>query len=182
MFALPQSLDFISTTLDLVTARVYVPTDRFQTMNDIIAQITNSPRVPVKTCLSLLGHMTSCTHVAPFASLHCHCLQAWLQSLYSPDYHPVNFIVTILPRWFLPYCDEQILNRYVWASPVLPPLQTAPLPQAHLFLVGELTWSAKQHMAPGHPESPGCTSAFWSYEQSRRHARLVFHSSAPTTS
>lgn len=89
------SLDFIGATLDSITARMYLHTDRFPTMNNIIAHIPNKPQVPVRTCLFLLGHMVSCTHISPFARLHLCCLQAWLQLVDSLNYHPMSFIITV---------------------------------------------------------------------------------------
>lgn len=34
-------------------------------------------------------------YVTPFTRLHLHCLQVWLQSVYSPSCHPVNLMLTI---------------------------------------------------------------------------------------
>lgn len=49
-------------------------------------------------CPSLLGHMAACTYVAPFARLHLYCLQAWLNSVYSPSKDHINSKVTVLIR------------------------------------------------------------------------------------
>lgn len=93
-----QSLDFSGATLNSITARTYLPKNRFQTMNNIIVQVTNNPSVLVKICLSLLCHMASCTYATPFARHHFRCLQTWLQLVNSANHHPMNLMVTVLVK------------------------------------------------------------------------------------
>lgn len=52
-------------------ARGYLPQDRFQTMKGLITQILVRRQTTLRSCLILLGHMASCTHVMTFEGFIC---------------------------------------------------------------------------------------------------------------
>lgn len=55
----------------------------------------SNPYILARTCLSLLAYMASCTYVTLFTCLHLHCLLTWLQSVYSPNCHSMNSMLTV---------------------------------------------------------------------------------------
>lgn len=93
-----QTIEFIGGTLDSVRLRAYLLMARFHTMSNLIDQVMYNPQTSFQSYLSLLGHIVSWTYLIPFLSLHLHCLQAWLWTVYIPSKHIMNITVTIPAR------------------------------------------------------------------------------------
>lgn len=76
-------------------------------------------------CLMLLGHMAAWTQVVKFAWL-CLCpLQMWLNSFYSPNQHPLDSAVQLLPpildslRWWMVQDNVCQILKLLLLLPVL---------------------------------------------------------------
>lgn len=52
IFTLKQTIDFIGTTLNTVTPRVYLSRDRFCAMNYLIDKVMRNPQAPIRTVFS----------------------------------------------------------------------------------------------------------------------------------
>ncbi|KAG6937400.1 ORF 3, partial [Chelydra serpentina] len=90
-----QRLDFIGAVLDSTLARAFLPEARFQALITIIRSLQSFPTSTARCCLSLLGHMASCTFVTAHARLRLRPLQAWLSSAYRPRRDSLDLILTV---------------------------------------------------------------------------------------
>ncbi|KAG6932460.1 hypothetical protein G0U57_021497, partial [Chelydra serpentina] len=90
-----QRLDFIGAVLDSTLARAFLPEARFQALIAIIRGLQSFPTSTARCCLSLLGHMASCTFVTAHARLRLQPLQAWLSSVCQPRRDSLNLILTV---------------------------------------------------------------------------------------
>nr|XP_014434568.1 uncharacterized protein LOC106732754 [Pelodiscus sinensis] len=104
-----QDIEFIGARLDSVTARAYLPRQRFATIQEIITGMLTMPTTTVLTCLRLMGHMPSTTYIVHHARLHFRCFQLWVATVYIPSRHPRSKRITIppnvlasLPCWTMP--------------------------------------------------------------------------------
>lgn len=73
-----QRIVFIGAILDAITARAYLPDDRFLVLSHLIMWLQ------IRSCLQLLGHRVACTFVMFHAQLHLHYIQAWFRWIYTP--------------------------------------------------------------------------------------------------
>ncbi|XP_074973740.1 uncharacterized protein LOC142068493 [Caretta caretta] len=64
-----QRIEFIGAVLKSTCARVFLPLERFQTLMDLIAEVSTSPLTVARVCLRLLGHMAVYTYVVHHARL-----------------------------------------------------------------------------------------------------------------
>lgn len=92
-----RKIDFIRATLDFigpVSAKAYLPKERFSTLSSLISMLQFSPQTTVKVCLQLVGHMPTSTFVTPLTRLHLIGLQMWLRTVYTPKRHNLSKHVT----------------------------------------------------------------------------------------
>ncbi|KAG6935944.1 ORF V, partial [Chelydra serpentina] len=93
-----QRLDFIGAVLDSTLARGFLPEAYFQALVTIIRGLQSFPTSTACSCLSLLGHMASCTFVTTHARLRLRPLQAWLSSVYRPRRDSLDLVLTVPPQ------------------------------------------------------------------------------------
>ncbi|KAG6937227.1 hypothetical protein G0U57_010216, partial [Chelydra serpentina] len=93
-----QRIDFIGAILDSTLARAFLPEARFQTLAAAIRSLQAFPTSTARCCLSLMGHMASCTFVTAHARLRLRPLQAWLASTYRPHRDNLDIILTVPPQ------------------------------------------------------------------------------------
>nr|XP_006116545.1 uncharacterized protein LOC102444972 [Pelodiscus sinensis] len=93
-----QNIKFIGAVLDSMTARAYLPLDRFQAIQELVKVLDIAPTVSIHTCLHLLGNMASTTFMVPHARLHFRDLQYWLGRVYLLQKHSIHRTVTVPPH------------------------------------------------------------------------------------
>lgn len=84
------NLEFIGTRVDAQSARVYLPTARFELIRDLLQTVSVAPRSHILTCLQLLRHMAATTYVVSHARLYLCGLQHWLFTVYTLGVHSTN--------------------------------------------------------------------------------------------
>lgn len=117
-----QQLDFIGAHLYSTTGLTSLPRDRFHTMKILIERVRSSPQVTAWDCLQLLGHLAVCVFIVKNACLYMQCLQGLLATVYKPNVHRLNRLLTMPSKvkdsllwWTLPLnlCSEVPL----WQDP-----------------------------------------------------------------
>ncbi|XP_065406172.1 uncharacterized protein LOC122174245 [Chrysemys picta bellii] len=90
-----QRIEFIGAVLDSRCAQAILPDNRFCTITGLIQGLKAFPTTTVRSCLTLLGHMASCTYVTRHARLRLRPLQTWVSSIYCPHRDSLNMVVTV---------------------------------------------------------------------------------------
>lgn len=80
-----------SNVLNSRSVRVYLSQERCQTISSV-NQLQAHPRILVKTCLRLLGHMASCPYVIQYARLHLCSMKGWLKSVHPTQRHHMSIV------------------------------------------------------------------------------------------
>lgn len=92
-----QRIKFIFQILDSSASRLCLPQDRFENLSTIDLQLERNPHTYIQLCLTILGHITSCTFVIPYARLHLHCLWSGLKLFYTCSKHHQDMPLIIPP-------------------------------------------------------------------------------------
>ncbi|KAG6924101.1 hypothetical protein G0U57_018298, partial [Chelydra serpentina] len=90
-------LEFIGAYLDCLTATAILLQQHILTLVNLISVVMDSPQTSARTCLQLLGHMSTTSFVVKHVRRHTRCLQAWLRTAKIPHRYSLNRRLT-MPR------------------------------------------------------------------------------------
>lgn len=92
-----QRIKFIFQILDSSASRPCLPQDRFENLSTVDLQLERNPHTYIQLCLTILGHITSCTFVIPYARLHLRCSWSGLKLFYTRSKHHQDMPLIIPP-------------------------------------------------------------------------------------
>lgn len=93
-----KTINCIGALLDSISAKAFLPADRFYAVSNLISCITCKPRTMMHWCLSLLGACGHMAYVTSFTRLHWWCLQTWFHLIHLLSRDRIDSKVTITSR------------------------------------------------------------------------------------
>lgn len=81
-----QQIKSTGAALDSTTARAGLPPKQVRS-HELVIQLQTTPQITLRTCLSLLRYLASCTFITQHARLLLRCVRGWLKSGHALSRH-----------------------------------------------------------------------------------------------